>query len=275
MSDSFVAPLEETVETLNGEAISTGSLTNRAFLYGDGVFTTLKLSHGEPLNIQLHWQRLRSDSRKLKIITPSLEFFNYCLNKTLPLWTKHDGIIRITVLRDGGRGYRGLSNQDGLVHIAIQELKPFPTILRLHLVNYRLSRNEITAGIKHLNRLEQVLAASELNDEFDEAVVLDTKDNVIEGIMSNIFWFKDDTFYTPEVSFAGVNGLTRRSLIQGLQNNNKRLTIDSFVVNDLLKADTIWMCNAVRGILQVSSIDSDKFQLDIKTTNFLESLIRE
>ncbi len=267
------------LETLSGELISTESLSNRAFLYGDGVFTTLRMVNSEAENDQLHWQRLRADSRKLEITTPPYEFYKYCLNKTLHQWQddfdEDDAIIRITVFRDGGRGYANGSKENGLVHISIQSLSDFPQQLSLKVVNTRLSQNELTAGIKHLNRLEQVLAANELGEEDDEALMLDTQEHVIEATMFNIFWFQDECYFTPNLNLSGVNGLARRKLIQGLQIRNKPLKIENYSVQTVLEAKHIWVCNAVRGVLEVTSIDSQKFIVDSERTQFLQNIFSE
>jgi len=267
------------VETLSGESIVNEPLTNRAFLYGDGVFTTLRMSDYQAENVQLHWQRLRSDSRKLKITTPPFEFFKYCLNKTLHIWQdmfdESQAIIRITVFRDGGRGYRNGSKENGLIHISIQTMSEFPTQLKLQLVATRLSQNEQTAGIKHLNRLEQVLAANELDDDVDEALMLDTHEHVIETTMSNILWFQDDCYHTPDLSLSGVNGLALRKIIFGLKNRNKPLKTGVYSVQNIFDADSIWLCNAVRGVMEVTSIDSQEFLLDTDKTQFLKEIISE
>ncbi len=267
------------IETLSGEIISTACLSNRAFLYGDGVFTTLRLSHGSAELEQLHWQRLRSDSRKLNINTPPFEYFKFCLHKTLQLWEQQDneddGIVRITVFRNGGRGYRNISIENGLIHISIQPLLEASSELKLQLVKTRLSQNELLGGIKHLNRLEQVLAANELRADADEALMLDTSEFVIEGTMSNIFWFADGEYYTPEINLSGVNGLARRKIIEGLQNRNKPLKIGRYPIQSIYAAENIWMCNAVRGIMDVFSIDSQEFLIDPNRTTFLNSIFAE
>ena len=267
------------IETLSGEEIATESLMNRAFLYGDGVFTTLRMSDAKAENDQLHWQRLRSDSRKLNITTPPYEFFKYCLNKTLHSWqdsfAEENAIIRITVFRDGGRGYRNGSNENGLLHISIQSLNTIPENLKMQLVSTRLSQNEITAGIKHLNRLEQVLAANELGDDADEALMLDTSEHVIEGTMYNILWSQEDCYYTPDLSLSGVNGLALRKLVLGLKKRNKPLETGNYSVQKLFDADSIWLCNAVRGVMEVTSMDSQEFLLDTDKTQFLREIFSE
>ena len=263
------------VETLNGKAVHQDLVANRAFLYGDGLFTTIKLEQGKPRDLLLHWHRLQSDCKRLKIRPPECSRLNKYLDNTLRQWQPKTGIVRVTLYRTGGRGYKADNNAAAEIHISIQPFTKLASTVKLQSVTTALSRSKAIAGIKHLNRLEQVLIATELTVGFQEAVVLDTEGFVVEGMMSNIFFLKEEVFYTPDLSFAGVDGIARRKLIQGLQKQRRQLKIAFFGLDALLQAENVWICNAVQGVLAVSSIDQQSICINSNNSQLLEEIFRE
>ena len=122
-------------------------------------------------------------------------------------------------------------------------------------MNYRYAHNSVLAGIKHLNRLEQVLARSEWTDSsIAEGVVLDHEENVIEGTMSNVFYIKGKTLYTPELSACGVDGIIRRKVITLATELHLEICINKISLKSLMDADEIFMCNSVIGVWPIKML---------------------
>ena len=125
-----------------------------------------------------------------------------------------------------------------------------------------LSINPALAGIKHLNRLEQVLARNEWQgNAYQEGLCLDTNQHLIEGTMSNLFWVKDGVLYTPDLSGSGVAGVMREVVMQLAMENNISIKMGLWPVAELLGAEEIFMTNSLIGIWPVSYILDKTFDV--------------
>lgn len=232
---------------------------NRAVAYGDGLFETILVLDGVAPLWNFHRARLQQSIPRLNIYCD----INELETSFLSFATQHpNALIKIIVARSGGsRGYSAKQSDDCAI-----ELKTYPLPryarekitdgVRLHVCNQRLSHNPALAGIKHLNRLEQVMAASELcRDWADEGLMLDNSGAVIECTSSNIFIVRDGILETPRLDHCGVAGVMRAAIMKkiakdiALQVNEAHLTL-----SDLLAADTVFICNSIFGLWPVKSI---------------------
>ena len=247
----------------NGELVEAKYATDRSLLYGDGIFTTLVLRDGRLLLIDKHLDRLKRDSERLKIDNVSIELINQQINKIIQNQT--NGIIRVTISRSSGqRGYL-CTNKAPIYWLSFS---PWPehiesyqhTGINVRLCQQRLSKNPTLAGIKHCNRLEQVLARNEWHDDrFQEGLMMDFDDSLIEGTMSNLFYIKDDTLFTPELTYSGVNGIMRDEVIAAAKQLNIPLKISSISVEEVKQADTLFVTNSVIAIWKVNQLDDFYF----------------
>jgi 4-amino-4-deoxychorismate lyase len=139
------------------------------------------------------------------------------------------------------------------------------------LCDQRLSCNPSLAGLKHLNRLEQVLARAEWQDEsIAEGVLLNSNGDLIEAVFSNIFIVKNDVLYTPDLSESGVAGVMRRYLIEvvakALQLN---VQVKTLSFSDLLDADECFFCNSLYGVWPIQKLlhtqETDFYRGEITT----------
>ena len=157
----------------------------------------------------------------------------------------------------GGAGYRPLA--DGKpVRIAL--LRPWPATNDAHYRDgitcdwstVRLARQPLLAGIKHLNRLEQVLAAAELaRSEADDALVCDTAGAVIESVSGNVFLVRDGRLCTPALDQCGVAGVMREVVIEAAASTGIDVEETLLRRSDFAYADEVFLCNAIRGIVPV------------------------
>ncbi len=230
----------------------------RAVAYGDGFFESIFVVDGKAPLWAFHRARLIDTAGRLHIrcdINAIEKAFENCAAQQIL------AVIKIIVARTSGqRGYASANTNCSL------SIKAYPAPqfsqqriahgLRLQLCRQRLSHNPALAGIKHLNRLEQVLAADELNKAlYDEGLMLDVHGSVIEGISSNLFILQKNTLVTPSLKNCGVAGVMRAFVLQklatemGIAVEETRLTLQ-----DCINAGGIFICNSVMGVLPVQSI---------------------
>ncbi|MEM7304153.1 MAG: aminotransferase class IV, partial [Pseudomonadota bacterium] len=133
--------------------------------------------------------------------------------------------------------------------------------ISLGVCNYRLPSNEALAGVKHLNRLDQVLACSDWSEGDSERLMLDQRDRVIEGTMTNVFIEKNGLLKTPALQESGVEGVLREWLINNCHQVSMECRQQDIDLAQLEQADAVFMCNSVIGIWPVSKFQSRNFAI--------------
>ena len=247
----------------NGTFVSSQIATDRSLLYGDGIFTTIAINNGRPLFLKQHLDRLVHDGQKLKINHISLASIETALFKAIQ--GLDYAIARITISRSSGeRGY--LCTQGEPVYwITVSDwpvhIEKFRKLgIRVRICQQRLASNPSLAGIKHCNRLEQVLARNEWHtDNYQEGLMLDSADNVLEGTMSNLFLIKEGKMLTPDLTFAGVEGIIRALIIDIAKQQNIPLTIARVSRQDIETAEALFVTNSVIGIWPITQLDEHYF----------------
>ncbi|MFD1121475.1 aminodeoxychorismate lyase [Methylophilus flavus] len=250
---------------VNGKLVSGIAPTNRGFAYGDGVFRTMRLLNGELQDWPLHYQTLVADCSKIQIVCPSAELlmqeFKYFLASASEEDTQFS-IIKIIITRgEGARGYAPPAVSEPTRVLIQSPLPDYPPEMYTHGValytcQTRLAHQPLLAGIKHLNRLENVLARAELKDpRFFDGLLRDYDDNVIEAVSGNLFIRKDGMVRTPPLDSCGVAGVMRQKILDWYKTQGQPVVIAPLSMGDLLQADAMIIVNSVYGVLQVSHID--------------------
>jgi len=256
------------------------SIRDRALQYGDGVFETLRIVDGEIPMWKYHQQRLKNAQQILGL--PLDEFFaQWPSFMSEQLANLKSACAKLVISRgEGPRGYKippqvSLNWWLTVTDLPVRETK---NEFKLTLCRHALSRQPRLAGLKHLNRLDQVLARSEWNeqDDFDEGIMFNLDGDVVEGTMSNIFWLKSGQLFTPDLSQEGIDGCVRRWVIdQNTQNSNavtKSVIIEKDAkLDQLLTADAVFLTNSLMGIQPVTQIDGQA----IAQNNIIETLATE
>jgi 4-amino-4-deoxychorismate lyase len=253
----------------NGESCNFLPASDRAIHYGDGAFETLRIRQRKPLLLAQHLERLRLTCQFLRI---PLDFHLLHSEISALLSTcPEDGVLKILVSRgSGGRGYRP---PDKPKPSRLLQIHPLPTSYALAsnqgiavmCCAHPISRNSALAGMKHLNRLDQVLASMELTAEFDEGFMCDDQGKLIEGTRTNIFIFKNGTLLTPSLTDSGVAGIMRAQVIDYFkQQHSIPLTIRDIRPHELRNASEVFITNSVFGISPVTRIriEEDDLQFD-------------
>jgi 4-amino-4-deoxychorismate lyase len=235
------------------------SINDRALQYGDGVFETLRIVNGRIPMWEYHQQRLRNAQAILGLP----------LDDFLSAWDefiaqKCSGVgnacAKLIISRGAGpRGYKIPPQAQLNWWLSITDLPNIAskTDYRLTLCRHTLSRQPTLAGLKHLNRLDQVMARSEWDeqDNFDEGIMFNLDGDVTEGTMSNIFWLKAGHFFTPDLSQEGIDGCVRRWVIDQLGNDTPVIIEKCAKLDQLLNADGVFLTNSLMGIQKVTEID--------------------
>ncbi len=236
-------------------------LNDRGFLYGDGLFETARLEHGVVRFLDAHLARLREGCVRLSIAPPN----EAVLREEIAVVTANlrSAVVKIVVSRGVGiRGYRprGDSAPTRVVAAyAAPEHQP-ERLLQLRWCETRLGRNERLAGIKHLNRLEQVLAQSEWNDPaIDEGLMLDTEGELVCATSANVFIVREGTLLTPDLRYCGVRGVMRGEVLRVAARLGITVSEEPLWPHDVEAAGELFLTNAVRGIRVVGGLGSKQW----------------
>ncbi|WP_455427767.1 aminodeoxychorismate lyase [Dryocola sp. LX212] len=241
---------------INGQWQTTIPANDRAVQFGDGCFTTAAVSNGRVRFIDQHIRRLQ-----LACKTLMLSFTEWAvLREEMQQLAAYEGQSVLKVIITRGAGGRGYSAAQCEHTTRILGVSPFPAFydewqqqgITLALSPICLGVNPSLAGIKHLNRLEQVLIRTHLEQTpANEALVLDSDGWLTECCAANLFWRKGERVFTPYVDRAGVNGIMRQHIIAALANSDQRVQEVRERVETLADADEIVICNALMPVVPV------------------------
>jgi 4-amino-4-deoxychorismate lyase len=246
---------------INGQLGEFISIRDRGLLYGDGVFRTLRAQHGVALHQNLHLQKIQQDCTKLGIHCPALSHLEHELAGLLV--AHPNAVIKLIVTRGvAQRGYAASADAAPTHLWDVSALPVYPEQnyqlgIALRVCELRLSQQPRLAGIKHLNRLENVLAASEpYAEKFAEGLLLNAQGNVIEAIRSNVFMVRDGVLVTPDLSQCGVAGVQRDRVIAYAAQHAMPLQIRAISLAELLAADEVFLVNSVLGLWSVRECEN-------------------
>lgn len=234
---------------LRGETVvESFDPADRGLGYGDGVFETLRIHAGAAVWWDAHWARLCRGAEALGFAPPQVSTVRrhaQDLLRTAPA----DGVLKIIVTRGtGGRGYAPACTPEPGVIFSTHPLSATPPVVDLRWCRMRWAAQPRLAGFKHLNRLEQVLARAEWDDpDVFDGIVLGIDGCVISATSANVFARIGDEWLTPPVDACGIAGLMRAWVLEC----EPGARVEPLTPAQLLAADAIFVCNAVRGILPV------------------------
>lgn len=252
---------------VNGVAQHCVDVNDRGFNYGDGLFETLEINDSHPVFLRSHLDRLKAGCKILKLPYPDEEQLLSEI-KQLSTTPPYQSVLKIIITRGcGGRGYR----QPEQVHpTRVLSIHPFPNFphdycksgIYARFCDFRLGNNPALAGIKHLNRLEQVLARSEWQgDDFQEGFMLDIDGFIVEGTMSNIFAVKNGLIYTPELSNNGIKGVIRKLILDHAGLYGLKVVLAKMTPQFLFNADEIFVTNSIIGVWPVVLLDQQSYPI--------------
>ena len=229
---------------------------DRGFAYGDGLFETMRVHRGTVPWWDAHWTRLAVGAQRMRLRLPQRE---QALTEATKLFDDAgDGVLKLVVSRGiGARGYAVPADNEP-TWVLLRHRLPPPVAesgMVLRWCSTRLALQPMLAGLKHCNRLEQVLARHEWHDpaavdtDAGEGLLCDTEDSVVSATTANLFVLRDGRWLTPLLDRCGVAGICRDWWLRDLGATEIRLSVE-----DVETADAVVLTNAVRGILGVARL---------------------
>lgn len=244
------------VNGVEGDAIG---VSDRGLAYGDGVFRTFLLRGAKPVLWRRQYAKLAADCNALRIVCPDTAVFERDLSAIAV--RQPDCVVKIIVTR--GSGARGYAIPDAASPQRVVSAAPLPDYpqryydsgVRVRLCRTRLASQPGLAGIKHLNRLENVLARSEWSDpEIAEGLMCDGDGNVVCGTMSNLFLVRGKTLLTPDLTRCGVAGVMRQLVIDFARGNDIPVRATRLNMAAVQAADELFLVNSVIGVWRVAAL---------------------
>lgn len=251
---------------VNGRLADSISVRDRGLAYGDGVFETILSRQGRLVLWPQHVERLSCSLSRLKIQPYETDTLYAQLKAHLDN-TKNQ-VVKIIVTRgEAERGYRPpeVCKPNTIIFIS-DLLEPTETNLsklavKTRTCNTRLAYQPELAGLKHLNRLEQILAQAELADtDCSEGIMLGMEGEVIEATMHNLFLVNNGELYTPILTKCGVEGIMRGFVIEIARSMGYKVHVELISVEQLRKADDLFLTNSINGILPICELDGTRYK---------------
>ena len=263
---------------INGEPGESVSVFDRGFQYGDGIFETLAVANGEPLLWDLHMRRFFRGASRLGIVAPAEELLRR------EAWQvcrgAGRGVLKIILTRGGsGRGYAPSTDAVPTRTVGLLPWPDYPAGYRADGVSAQfchnlITRHNILAGLKHLNRLEQVLARAELKNGCAEGLMLDENGHVIEGTMTNLFIASRGALKTPDLSRSGVEGVMRGLVLERAASLSLDCRVAALKREDILDADEVFLTNSLIGVWPVQRLEAREYAVG-RITRRIQDAIRD
>lgn len=255
----------------NGELNGQVASDDRALLFGDSCFTTVAIQNGRPELWSRHRERLLTTTQQLRF--PALDMPQLEQEVELACHDVERAVLRVTLSRgSGGRGYALPDRVQPQRHLL---RRPWPADVEqrardgVHLrwCQARLAHQPLLAGLKHGNRLEQILARAEWQTaQIAEGLMCDYQGHVIEGTTSNVF-FRDPcgNWCTPDLAQCGVAGVMRAEILARLQQQGLPVLVQDFMPDAIGQCTEIFVCNAVAGIWPVVELMGQRWPIGAQT----------
>ena len=244
---------------VNGQVADTVSALDRGLAYGDGVFRTLRTQSGQPLWWPDHYAKLAADCAALALDCPGAAELH---SEVCRVAETNQGVVKIILTRgSGARGYAPPPRQTPTRIVLSAPLPDYAQTAAADAIvarwcTLRLAQQPRLAGIKHLNRLENVLARAEWSDPaIFEGLLCDDSGMVVSGVMSNLLWIRAGELFTPDLSECGVAGVARTRLLRAAARLGIPAHIGRVLPDAILAADEVMICNSLIGVRRVARLD--------------------
>jgi 4-amino-4-deoxychorismate lyase len=262
---------------VNGSPSDQIPVSDRGLHYGDGLFETIAVTDTKLQAWSRHMHRLERGERVLGFPQTDKELL---LTEASELSRETErGVVKIILTRgSGGRGYRPPEQSQPRRILSLHDWPDYPDHwytqgISVRLCETRWSRNSRLAGLKHLNRLDQVLARQEWSTpEIAEGLMLDEAGAVISATQSNLFALTDGVLLTPDLSHSGIAGVMREMVIEAAGQLGIGVSVTPVNLPELKQAESIFLTNSIMGICPVNELDGQGFRVDTGVTKLQQDL---
>ncbi|GLR15360.1 aminodeoxychorismate lyase [Chitinimonas prasina] len=273
--------MTEQTALINGEIDAVISPRDRGLAYGDGVFRTLRCQAGRVLAWPRQYARLQADCERLGMACPDEALWLADLARLAP-W---DASIKLMVTRGvAARGYACAPDAPPTRLVLAGPLPAYPEALyrdgaAIRLCDWLLPIQPGLAGVKHLNRLDQVMARREWSDPaIFEGLMRNARGELVEGVMSNLYLLQDGCLLTHPLTDCGVAGVMREMVLQLATELGLPIVLRSFDADVMLGAEAVLLSNSLAGVVPVGRCGQrlwQDFSLAAQFNHRINSLCRE
>jgi 4-amino-4-deoxychorismate lyase len=249
---------------VNGIQQNQIDIENRGLAYGDGLFTTAKIIDGKIQYLSSHVQRLFLGCEKLGLLVPNLFELTEQLKQVAQQYNL--AVLKVIITASsGGRGYaRAIHLKNDIIIMVHDYPKHYDELvvkgITLGVSHQQIGINPMLSGLKHLNRLEQVLLRQELvNTKEDDIIVTNINDEVIEATSANLFFWLNNKLCTPDVTSSGVNGIMRQTILK----NYPDTLIKKVSLAELASSPAMFICNCVMGVMPVKNYNGQNLSITL------------
>jgi 4-amino-4-deoxychorismate lyase len=241
--------------------VETGMIAagDRGLAFGDGVFRTIRVRNSVPQQWLRQRAKLAADCTILGIRCPEARL----LDGEVAQVSRKSGDCAVKIIVTRGATLRGYRYAEDLEPTRIVLSAPLPTYpasygeagVKVRLCRLKLAHQAALAGVKHLNRLENVLARAEWSDsDIAEGILCDVEEHAIGGTMTNIFVVRGGMLATPRLHRCGVAGVTRERVIDAAAKHGVACDVADLSWNDVVNADEVFLVNSLAGVWPVRDI---------------------
>lgn len=237
--------------------------------YGYGLFETIKIIESNPVFINEHYQRIKKSSA----------FLELKINMTLAEFIKKSReLIKINKIQEGALKllfFKGVKQNHILISTDLRIYEPGKYKYGLSIKFSERIKNErsLLTGHKTLNYLENILErTTAVKEGYDDALFLNSKGNITETTVANIFFINKNKIYTPSLDSGILPGIIRTKILQIAKQENISLKEGHFSQTKLMNAEAVFLSNSLMGVMPVKSISNKKFALDNKIFRQIGSL---
>ena len=252
------------ITLINGKNKTQISVFNRALQFGDGLFETIVFKKNKILFLDKHFKRLKEGCDKLNIINFPNDIWLKEIDTAISKTSLHSGVIKIMLFRgvsSRGYGFKKTIKPIRIVHIfplAKNRFFSFKKKIKTNVLDVcstKYGHNKKLAGVKHCNRLEQVLAKHEV---VNDGLMLDENAKVISTTNANIFIIKDNELFTPDLEDCGVCGTRRDVVLEIAEKLHIPTRITNITLNDVFNADEVFVTNTMLSVCEIKRVGQRK-----------------
>ncbi len=247
---------------------NTLSTNDRCFLYGDGFFSTVRVADGKAQYWPLHLARLQATAQRLHISIANWQQVTQAVTDAIAAASADNCVLKVQISRgDGNRGYSPAGITPANIYISHSRLPDYNHWqqhgVMLGLAELQLAVQPVLAGLKHCNRLEQVLLKQEaIIQGVDDLLVCDQQGFITEAIAANLFLHRAGRWYTPALSRAGVAGVMRSHVLA----QQPDIIEVNWQLTELDQVDAMVLSNSLMGLVPVLSYNNQALNLALAKT---------
>ncbi|HZF15192.1 MAG TPA: aminodeoxychorismate lyase [Steroidobacteraceae bacterium] len=250
---------------INGSPAPDRMAGDRGLNYGDGLFETMRVERGAVRHLDRHIDRLTGGCRRLGI--DGIDTTILCDEIIECAGLQAIGTLKLIVTRGvGPRGYRPIVEGAPTRILTASNARPADDSgangVQVRYCRTPATENTVLAGLKHLGRLDSVLARGEWSDAaIAEGLMRDSRGFIVGGTMTNLFAVRAGRLLTPRIERAGVRGVMRSVIMDAARSTGIVIEETQLLASDLAGAEELFLTNALVGIWPVRELDGRSYEL--------------